>query len=130
VTRQLPAVVELRLEAFQPTLAQRDTSHAAPGPPLLLLLLADGTLMAYKAFLGPEGGLLFARLSLPLLAARPRADTQRGRANLQQRITRFDRLGDGTGLLHRCASCSCRCLNVLIIAFKVPLNLSGHRPRF
>lgn len=95
MTRRLPAVAELRMECFRPSLFQRGTqTHADPGPPFLLMLLADGTLLAYRAFVPPEGGVQFVRMQLPLPARNP-PSSQR------PVFARFDGISDGKGPLHR-----------------------------
>ncbi len=87
----LPSVVEVKLGCF---------SHLSRGareehdPTFLLLLLADGTLLAYRAFQSPRGDVRFKRLNLPAHAHQPPVESKsQGRAP-SRNMTRFDGLGE------------------------------------
>lgn len=87
----LPSVVEVRLECF---------SHLARGAKeehdltFLLLLLADGTLLAYRGFHTPRSEVRFRRLSLPAHSHQPPLESKsQGRAPSRS-MTRFDGLGE------------------------------------
>lgn len=68
-------------------------------PPHLLLLLSDGSLLAYKAFSPRPGVVAFVRLCLPLLTYAGKA--QQSKALASACMTRFDGLGDNAGLFYR-----------------------------
>lgn len=89
---QLPSVVEVRLESYQQVPLGSDPAHEAP---FLLLLLADGSFLAYKAFHTPQGNVRFARLSLPAFAHRPPLESW-AQSRPSSSMTRFDGLGERT----------------------------------
>ena len=72
------------------------TVHDAPH---LLLLLSDGSLLAYKAVSPRPGAVAFARLPLPLLSYAGKAPPSKAPASAC--MTRFDGLGDNAGLFYR-----------------------------
>lgn len=108
---QLPAVLEVRLESFRSTAGS--DPPAMHGKPHLLLLLADGSLLAYQAYARGEGDVGFARMHLPLLPAYAGNSATASRPSASARMTRFDGLGDGTGLFYRCGSSRFRFLSLL-----------------
>jgi hypothetical protein len=98
---QQPHVAEARLESF--ARAAASDLPAVHDAPQLLLLLSDGSLLAYQAFQpGAVGDVRFARMHLPLLAAYTGKAAQ-SKASASACMTRFEGLGDGAGLFHRCA---------------------------
>ena len=96
---QLPHVVEVRMESF--ARAAASDLPAVHDAPHLLLLLSDGSLLAYQAFLPSAGDVRFARMHLPLLTAYAGKAAQ-SKACPSACMTRFEGLGDGAGLFHRC----------------------------
>ncbi|CAL8463354.1 g2888 [Coccomyxa elongata] len=88
---QLPNVVEVKLECFSHLPRGAREEH---DPTFMLLLLADGTLLAYRAFQSPRGDVRFKRLSLPAHAHQPQVESKsQGRAP-SRNMTRFDGLGE------------------------------------
>lgn len=98
---QLPAIVEVHLESFRST--SGNSVPAAYDMPHLVLLLADGSLLAYQAYARGPGDVGFARMHLPLLPAHTSGRTIASKAAASVRMTRFDSLGDGAGLFYRYA---------------------------
>lgn len=95
---RLPSVVEVKVEAFHHL---PHGTEAAPDPPFLLLLLADGTFLAYRAFVGPRDNVAFKRLSLPAFAHSPPLEVRSQRKAPSSSMTRFDGLGDSKEHLNR-----------------------------
>lgn len=99
---QMPHIAEVRLESFRRAAAS--DLPAPADPPHLLLLLSDGSVLAYQAFVpAPGQAVRFARMRLPLLTAYAGTAVQ-PKGSASARMTRFDNLGDGAGLVHRCQS--------------------------
>lgn len=87
----LPSVVEVKLECFSHLPRGAREEH---DPTFMLLLLADGTLLAYRGFHTPRGDVRFRRLSLPAHLHQPPVESKsQGRAPSRS-MTRFDGLGE------------------------------------
>lgn len=94
-----PAVTELRMESFER--APQGNPLAVCRRPVLLALLADGGVLAYRAFDAGAGAVRFRRL--PLGGAHPGAGDAAGDAPgaPSARLVRFDSLGEGEGFVYR-----------------------------
>ncbi len=116
----LPSVVEVKMECFHHqsggTQAVKDQNL-----PFLLLLLADGTFLAYRAFHTPRGRVCFKRLSLPAHAHCPPQDRRSKTAAPSSSMTRFDGLGESREHVNRCAYAALRQLaeHPLISQFEI-----------
>ncbi len=103
----LPSVVEVKLECFSHLPRGAKGEH---DPTFLLLLLGDGTLLAYRGFRTPRNEVRFRRLSLPAHSHQPPMESKsQGRAP-SRNMTRFDGLGEsaerGSEQLYRWDTCT------------------------